>query len=334
MRPTTAVPAGPRRAELSAYLDRLRQGAQLTFAELAERTTALGVPAPAVSAATLKRAAGCLTVPKETTVVAFVRGCDATAEQERRALQLWRRARAEERGILPALRPPAIGNIRTRADFAAALAAEYEKAGAPALRTLQQRAGAAGDVFVLPLSTAWCIVRRGGHPSDWNQCAAFLRGCGVTGRRGLDEWQAAWHRVTTGRVRARFRAPDAWAGAKAMVHQHSRLTLKEIARLPHREVMVPVSASVARLLLQLPEKTRDHAVGVGILRMMEVEQRRNGTAPDTGINPGLARDIGWFAWGAELHSRIHAPITTRPDRPATQTDRQPRHRTPAAPKPV
>ncbi|MFF0794726.1 hypothetical protein [Streptomyces spiralis] len=332
MRPTTAVPAGPRRAELLAYLNRLRQEAGLTFAGLAERTTALGGPAPALSAATLKRAAGCLTVPKETTVVAFVRGCDATAEQERRALQLWRRARAEERGILAALRPPAIGNIRTRADFAAALAAEYEKAGAPVLRTLQQRAGTVGDVFVLPISTAWRIVHRGGHPSDWNQCAAFLRGCGVTGRRILADWQDAWQRVATGRVRARYRDPRAWAYAKAMDHAQSRLTLEETARLPRSEVLVPVSASVARLLLQLPEQKRDHAVAAGVLRMVEVEQRRNGTAPDTrmAFSPVVVRDVGVILPAAR-HSARARPQAQAPGRTA---DPSPRRGADAEPKPV
>jgi hypothetical protein len=182
MRAARTAPAGSPGAALGLMLETLRQRAQLTFAELAERTAALGDPALAVSAATLKRAAGCHTLPKEATVVAYVRGCGATAQQERRALELWRRARAKDRGILGRLHAPGVHNIRTRQDFPAALAAVYEGAGAPPLRTVQQRAGTvpqpAGapggrEVFLLPLGTLWRIVNRRTKLPAWNHCEAL-----------------------------------------------------------------------------------------------------------------------------------------------------------------
>ncbi|GGR09972.1 hypothetical protein [Streptomyces pilosus] len=124
--------------------------------------------------------------------MAYVRGCEATLEQECKALKLWRRARAKERGILRLLHAPGVHSIRTRQDFTAALAAVYEGTGAPPLRTVQQRAGtvpqpdgAPGgrEVFLLPLGTLWRIVHRKIKLPTWNQCEAFLRGCGITGQR-------------------------------------------------------------------------------------------------------------------------------------------------------
>ncbi|MBL1087439.1 helix-turn-helix domain-containing protein [Streptomyces actinomycinicus] len=175
------APAGPHHAALAHRLHEFRQRAGLTFAELAERTTALGDPALAVSAATLKRAAGCRTLPKQTTVVAYARGCGATPEEERRALRLWARARAKDRGILRQLHPPAVHNIRSRREFTAALAAVYESAGAPPLRTVQQRAGTVpqpagvayeSEVFLLPLGTCWRIANRRIKLPAWKHCQA------------------------------------------------------------------------------------------------------------------------------------------------------------------
>ncbi|MGW2892589.1 helix-turn-helix domain-containing protein [Streptomyces griseoruber] len=209
MRTVRTAPTSSPGAALGAMLKNLRQRAQLTFAELAERTAALGDPALAVSAATLKRAAGGHALPKESTVVAYVRGCDATPQQEHKALQLWRRARAKNRGILRQLHAPGVDNIRTRQDFTAALTAVYEGAGAPPLRTVQQRAGTVPqpngvaserEVFLLPLGTLFRIVHRKVKLPAWNHCEAFLRGCGVTGQRTLTQWQKAWRRASTGPV--------------------------------------------------------------------------------------------------------------------------------------
>ncbi|MDX5570205.1 helix-turn-helix transcriptional regulator [Streptomyces sp. ID05-04B] len=201
MRPVKTVPAGPHHAVLAYHLQELRQRAGLTFAELAQRTAVLGNPDLAVSAATLKRAAGCRSLPKQNTVLAYARGCGATPQEERKALHLWARARARGRGILHQLRPPAVHNIRTRREFTSALAAVYETIGAPPLRTVQQRAGTVpqpagsacdSEVFLLPLGTLWGIANRKIKLPAWKHCEAFLRGCGITGERTLGHWQQAW----------------------------------------------------------------------------------------------------------------------------------------------
>jgi hypothetical protein len=112
-----------------------------------------------------------------------------------------------------------------------------------------------------------------------------------------------------------------------MAHEHSRLTLEEIARMPRTEVMVPVSAPAARLLLQLPAQERDHAVATGVLRLVEIQQRRNGTAPDTRHpDPGPYTPPGRSAAPASRPSaRTRPRLRTAPTAasPGRTTDRSP-----------
>ncbi|MFF9212973.1 MULTISPECIES: hypothetical protein [unclassified Streptomyces] len=180
---------------MADYLRALYRASGCTYPELAARTAQAG---RAVSVATLKRAVHRTKAPRETTVAAFVAACGGGIDQEQMAARLWRAARAEERGILAGLQTPSIDNIRTQADLAAALAAAYERAGAPPLRTVQERAGTADveGAVVLPTTTIWRIVHRRGQPVDWRQCAAFLRGCGLNKRR-LEPWRHAWQRATS-----------------------------------------------------------------------------------------------------------------------------------------
>ncbi|WP_051767583.1 hypothetical protein [Streptomyces sp. NRRL S-37] len=176
----------------------LKHRSRLTYAQLAARAAGLE-DTDAVAVSTLKRAVDPRTVPKEHVVTAFVRACGAAIEDEHDVLKVWRAARAEDRGILAALRAPSVSATRTRADFRAALVAAYERAGAPPLRVLQHRAGTdeADGALLLPLTTAWRITRREGQgPANWTQCEAFLRGCGIHPRR-MGPWQDAWTRTRT-----------------------------------------------------------------------------------------------------------------------------------------
>ncbi|MGG7607835.1 helix-turn-helix domain-containing protein [Streptomyces sp. ZG43] len=190
---------GRRHAHLIGLLASLKVRSRLTYAQLAARTAGLE-GTDAVPTTTLKRALDPRTVPKEHVVTAFVRACGAAIEEERDVLKVWRAARAEDRGILAALRAPSVSATRTRADFRAALVAVYEGAGAPPLRVLQDRAGTDevdGEVL-LPLTTAWRITRREGQgPVNWTQCEAFLRGCGIHPRRIMGPWLDAWKRTRT-----------------------------------------------------------------------------------------------------------------------------------------
>ncbi|MFD5861522.1 helix-turn-helix domain-containing protein [Streptomyces chartreusis] len=191
--------AGCRHIALVRLLAAFKESCGLTFTELAARTAAGPGVAAAVSASTLKRAVSLDAVPREHVVAAFSRACGATAEEEREALKLWRAARAEDRGILATLRAPSVTNIRTAQDLITALAATYERAGAPALRLVQERATTdqADGALLLPLTTLWRITRReGSGPATWEQCEAYLRGCGVHSVR-MRLWREAFTRART-----------------------------------------------------------------------------------------------------------------------------------------
>ncbi|MEU0029724.1 hypothetical protein [Streptomyces sp. NPDC006335] len=185
----SARPATRTRADLGGFL------ASLTWtyggpawSELSRRT--------GLSVSTLQRTARPFgPVPREENVIAYVKGITDDPRAVTDAIKLWRRARIEERGRLRALNAPAPAYVRNEADLLAALAAAYEKDGAPPLRTLQRRAGRAGtDVFVLPLANASRIVNRVRLPVDQRQYEAFLTGCHIP-EHALGPWREAWHRA-------------------------------------------------------------------------------------------------------------------------------------------
>ncbi|MFK4123563.1 helix-turn-helix domain-containing protein [Streptomyces longwoodensis] len=142
-------------------------------------------------ATTLQRAASGESVPKLHTVLGYARACDASPEEARR---LWKRARYEEtrrarggRGR-PSPRPEL---IRDFVDMSAALHDLYEKAGSPALRTMEQRAGNFG---VLPRSTVHRIVTKQAMPHSKQQFQAYLRACEVPETEWRN-WEGAWTRA-------------------------------------------------------------------------------------------------------------------------------------------
>ncbi|NEW75372.1 hypothetical protein [Streptomyces rhizosphaericus] len=273
---------GRRHAQLIGLLAALKVRSRLTYAQLAARTAELE-DTDVVPLTTLKRALDPRTVPKEHVVTAFVRACGATIEEEGDVLKVWRAARAEDRGILATLRAPSVSATRTRADFRAALVAAYERAGAPPLRVLQDRAGTDevdGDVL-LPLTTAWRITRREGQgPVNWTQCEAFLRGCGIHPRR-MGPWLDAWKRTRT--------LPRAKLGPTAAdVRRTTRvrpviITSDDAARLAEgiRPVVEAIAADRARYdLTKLAAGVQAFADALAIMvRSASREAHRNGTTP-------------------------------------------------------
>ncbi|GGT58540.1 hypothetical protein GCM10010271_72530 [Streptomyces kurssanovii] len=122
---------------------------------------------------------------------AYARACDASPEY---AKVLWRKARYEETratrgGRSLSAPPPSL--IRDHADLSVALLDLYEKAGSPALRLLERRAGEYG---ILPRSTAYRIVNRQVVPHSPAQFEAFLRACEVP-EADHQEWKEAWARA-------------------------------------------------------------------------------------------------------------------------------------------
>ncbi|MFF7858788.1 hypothetical protein [Streptomyces sp. NPDC007904] len=280
----------------------LKERSGCSFAQLASNSRTMD--GTTVSATTLKRVVDLKTVPTvptERAVVAFVRACGVGGEQE--ALRRWRAARAEERGILPTLRAPAVDSIRTHADLNAALAAAYERAGAPALRVLQERAatpGMAGQVL-LPLKAAWRATRREGRFTAWYQCEAFLRGCGIPAR-DMPRWKEAWQRTAVGRpaARDRFQTHPAFKGPLA---RRGRTPSAVITWTPEMEKSVMVLGTalasvhdtrpqMARsavatvkalefLLRSSDPQVQRAALTQGLLHAVEAVARLNGTGPSS-----------------------------------------------------
>jgi transcriptional regulator with XRE-family HTH domain len=169
--------------ELMAWLREQRRRTGQTYRGLSARA--------GLHPTTLQRAASGECVPKLFTVRAYARACDASPEY---AKALWRKARYEETrarrgGRSLSAPPPSL--IRDHADLSVALLDLYEKAGSPALRILEKRAGGYG---ILPRSTAYRIVNRQVVPHSPAQFEAFLRACEVP-EADRQEWKEAWARA-------------------------------------------------------------------------------------------------------------------------------------------
>ncbi|WP_407841369.1 helix-turn-helix domain-containing protein [Streptomyces sp. DSM 116496] len=170
------------RGELAALLRKHRQAAGLTYEQLAART--------GLSSATLKRAAAGKRTPSETVVMKFVGGCDVSKSDVLASRIGWARARLEERGFSDH-RVPTPGLIASRGELSRAIVDLYERAGAPPLRLMQERAGAEW----LAISSAHRIINRQALPRTREQMAAFLRGCGIRSSRAQKDWLNAWART-------------------------------------------------------------------------------------------------------------------------------------------
>ncbi|WP_055534648.1 hypothetical protein [Streptomyces graminilatus] len=194
-------PPARERTALGIYLNSLHWIYGPSWTELSRRT--------GLSVSTLQRTARKSgPVSREENVIAYVEGITDDPRSVADAMRLWRRARIEERSRLHSLNAPAPAYVRNEADLLAALAAAYEKDGAPPLRTLQRRAGNAGnEVLVLPLANASRIVNRVRLPTDQRQYEAFLTGCGIPDH-ALGPWLEAWHRARSAQPATTRPAPQ------------------------------------------------------------------------------------------------------------------------------
>lgn len=294
--------AGRRHTDLVVLLTALKDHCGLTFAELAGRTAVLETTT-AVSASTLKTVDS-RAVPQEHVVTAFVRACGATADQERDALRLRLAARAEDRGVLATLRAPSVTSIRTRADLDAALAAAYERAGAPPLRVLQHRATTndTDGTVLLPLTSAWRITRRQGRPATWPQCEAFLRGCGIHPRR-MRPWHEAWNRAQAlAPLPAEHATPPGHRARWWLSRDHLSLPISHACPVCADDLTTPQhpagpqtpaatrllvhrtsaeTPAATPLLARLTPADRRAVLNARLNHLRGTRARRNGTAPDT-----------------------------------------------------
>ncbi|GGN52098.1 hypothetical protein GCM10011579_008710 [Streptomyces albiflavescens] len=268
--------SAPARGRLAQHLRRHRELAQLTYGELARRTGR--------SAATLKRAASGKTVPRLSTVEAYITGCADDADAVQAATALWRAARIEERGRLGALRAPRPELIGDAGDLSNALEVLYENAGAPSLRELRERSG---NLLALPVSSAARIVNRKALPADAPQLKAFLTGCGLSAEQH-GPWERAWKKI------ASRRTAGSTAGTAALPSPgsaHQLLPSRRPARAdwseftahayPPQEENHEPGPRRADAAAQLPARARYRLVA--LKELLEAEAQRNGVTLDAAL---------------------------------------------------
>lgn len=191
-------------AALAMWLRTVRAHAGLTYQLLAREV--------GFHPTTLQRAASGTRMPSREVVLAYAVGCGA---REDHAEQLWKEARYEARRSVrdrqTSLAAPRPELVRDFADLGAVLVELYDKAGAPPLRQMEQRAGQFG---LLPRSTAHRIVNKQAIPHSHAQFEAFLRACDVgetEQKPWLEAWKRAWREHTGAGQddpdRARFEPP-------------------------------------------------------------------------------------------------------------------------------
>lgn len=136
-----------------------------------------------------------------------------------RAHVLRMQGRTEQRGRLPGLKAPAAGLVHTEQDLGAALATEYERAGAPPLSRFVSPAEGHKPI---PRTTTWRIIRRQGLPADAEQLQTFLDVCRV-GRTAQRHYREAYRRLAALRRR---RAPRRHIVRRTSVAEPARGTDK------------------------------------------------------------------------------------------------------------
>ncbi|MBY8864521.1 helix-turn-helix domain-containing protein [Streptomyces sennicomposti] len=193
----TRVPADTGKrpyAQLAEHLTALRGAAGLTQRALAQ--------AASISRGAVQRAESGTAAPTQAVLTAYVRACRDRDEDLDRASLLLDHGRAAQRDRLRLIKAPHPTLIHTADDLGAALAAAYEQAGAPPLRSLNRDGHAR-----LPLATASRVVNRKSLPATVGQLVTFLTACKVPPAQQRP-YIDAYYRITGSR-RARPAPPRA-----------------------------------------------------------------------------------------------------------------------------
>jgi transcriptional regulator with XRE-family HTH domain len=173
-------------AHLAEHLIALRRAARLPQRALAQAAN--------ISRGTVQRAESGTAAPTSAVLDAYVRACSGTQDDHARARLLRIRGRTVQRDRLRHLDAPAPSLIHTEDDLSVALAAAYERAGAPPLSDARLTPGRRP----LPRTTAWRIVKRKNLPSTLEQLVTFLIACGI-GPAKQRPYVEAFHRITASR---------------------------------------------------------------------------------------------------------------------------------------
>ncbi|MGW3202364.1 hypothetical protein ACWDBD_49355 [Streptomyces sp. NPDC001118] len=203
----------PETAKLADFLRARRHNAQMTYKQMAARSTV-------VSAATFERAASGAVVPSWETVQEFIL---ATAGEGGfhpeffmdRARQLWIKARRATRAPFYVRQAPDPRLLSSPADLVRALRHQHVWAGYPTPGEMERMSGPG----ILPRTTARRIIEGDVLPVDPQQAIAFLKACYVVRAMDLQPWLASAVRILRD-VPSRSRSLDIWVRAhQQMVRQ-------------------------------------------------------------------------------------------------------------------
>ncbi|WP_330343394.1 helix-turn-helix transcriptional regulator [Streptomyces longwoodensis] len=267
----TRVPADTGKrpyAQLAEHLTALRRAARLTQRALAQ--------AASISRGAVQGAESGTAAPTPAVLKAYVGACRGRGKDVVRAEFLRARGRTAERDRLPRIQAPHPTLIRTAGDLGAALAAAYELAGAPPLRSLNLDGHTR-----LPLATASRIVNRKSLPATAGQLVTFLTACKVLPAQQRP-YIDAYHRITGSR-RARPAPPGA------------RRTSQRVrpGPLPYYDISgitagIKALASMIDQMDVRPEKfTPGVEAALAVSRSLDQEAHRNGRSLPEHLAAGL-----------------------------------------------
>ncbi|GAA2523597.1 helix-turn-helix transcriptional regulator [Streptomyces longisporus] len=269
-------------ARLAEHLIALRRTARLTQRALAQAAN--------ISRGAVQRAESGTAAPTAAVLDAYVRACGGGPAETARARLLRKCGRTAQRDRLRTLNAPAPPLIHTEDDLGAALAAAYERAGAPCLSDARLTPGRTP----LPRTTAWRIINRKGLPST-TQLVTFLTACGIRPAEHRP-YINAYQRITANR-RARPTPP----AARPTVIRH-RIPLSQGGTATPTNYATKISQPFQNLLTVLSREDVDTVLSAGIAHLLEERGRRNGT-------PATAPE--WL----HLSRFIGHDIDTRPESP-------------------
>ncbi|MEU2867097.1 helix-turn-helix transcriptional regulator [Streptomyces mirabilis] len=301
-------------AHLAEYLIALRRAARLPQRALARAAN--------VSRGTVQRAESGTAPPSLAVLDAYVRACSGSPADHARARLLRTRGRTAQRDRLRHLDAPAPPLIPTEDELGAALAAAYERAGAPSLSDARLTPGRSP----LPHTTAWRIVKRRKLPPTAEQLVTFLTACGISPaeqRPYID----AYHRITADR------------GTRPLPPSRRRAGRLQRIPLSHGGTDGPpaftdkISPPFQNLLTVLSPEDVEAVLTAGTARLFEERGRLNGTATAVpewlattalvghGIDPARDSGVDLVTRTADGHTTIYQVKhhQRRPGPPPKQT---------------
>jgi transcriptional regulator with XRE-family HTH domain len=306
---------------LASWLRSGREEAGLTYEQLAART--------AFSPDTLARAVSGSSVPRNVKVVrAYAAACGLPEAEAERFWKLARRDEARAAGVLNGQRSGLhISVVKDFADLHSAIVEQYQNAGSPPLRTLDDRIGGHGR---LPHSTVSRVLKGKSRPSR-SFIVAFAEAVNVR-RSELAEWGKAWDRADRDRRSTRSkRASRVQDDVQGRLTKHDPVTPRDLQLL-----MSDLESSTRRepgiKLLVIPEAeySRTYGPASRMTRELLVDQaqRQGDLSCPRCHKPSFGYDDSQ-GWRAELCTDCttpSTPVAATPSRPEPQDLQAPSER--------